>query len=191
MSLWPEISPLMPNFNLYQQLFRQFQMYLLSNQILLDSFNNQMQFNCFQQFIMTNQNPLTFQPKSKQNQVFQQFLMWRKYQQSFPKPIQGVLPRNKITETLNMRDKKFITNNIFHANTGHKVIINVSSDTTIEELLKMYVKKIGLSIESVEKDIMFFFNGAKLDPKSKEKISLALFDFNKILVSDFKNNIGA
>ena len=191
MSLWPEISPLMPNFNLYQQLFRQFQMYLLSNQILLDSFNNQMQFNCFQQFIMTNQNPLTFQPKSKQNQVFQQFLMWRKYQQSFPKPIQGVLPRNKITETLNMRDKKFITNNIFHANTGHKVIIKVSSDTTIEELLKMYVKKIGLSIESVEKDIMFFFNGAKLDPKSKEKIGLALFDFNNILVSDFKNNIGA
>ena len=150
MSLWPEISPLMPNFNLYHQLFRQFQMYLLSNQILLDSFNMQMQFNCFQQFIMTNQNPLSLQPKSKQNQVFQQFLMWRKYQQTFPKPIQGVLPRNKITETLNMRDKGSITNNIFHANTGHKVIINVSSDTTIEELLKMYVKKIGLSIESVE-----------------------------------------
>ena len=191
MSLWPEMSSLMPNFNLYQQLFQQFQIYLLSNQILLDSFNIKMQFKYFQQFLMTNQNPLTLQPISKQNQVFQQFLMWRQYQQPFPKTIQGILPRDKITEKLNMRNGESITKVIIVASTGHKVIINASSDTTFEEIFKMYMKKIGLPLESIGKDVMFFVNGAKQDPKSKESIGSTFYIFGHIIVSDLKNNNGA
>ena len=81
MNLIPGMLGQIPNFNYRPKLFLDFQMYLQTNHILLDSLNMQMKFNCFQQFLMTNQNSLTFQSISKQNQVFQQFLIWRQYQQ--------------------------------------------------------------------------------------------------------------
>ena len=143
-----------PNFNLWQKLFLDFQMYLQSNHILLDSFNIQMQFNCFQQFLMNNQNSLVFQSISKQNQVFQQFLIWRQWQLQ-PQPILGILPRDNITETLKVGSGEFNTTFTMITNSGHKVVIKASSDTTFEELFKMYMKKIGLPLESIGKDVFF------------------------------------
>ena len=180
-----------PNFNLWQKLFLDFQMYLQSNHILLDSFNIQMQFNCFQQFLMNNQNSLVFQSISKQNQVFQQFLIWRQWQQPQPQPILGILPRDNITETLKVGSGEFNTTFTMITNSGHKVVIKASSDTTFEELFKMYMKKIGLPLESIGKDVFFFINGAKIDPKTKESIDSMNLNFAQILVSDFKSNLGA
>ena len=161
-----------------QQIFLQFQMFLTQSQTPFDTLNQQMQFNYFQQFIRMNGNPLAFQPLQMQNQVFQQFLMWRQSQQ-MPKPNQsnngngnnkGVLKRDKITETMNLGSGGLIINITMTASTGHKVVIQASADSTIEELLLKYVQKMGLSPDSVGRDIMFLFNGAKLDPHSKEKL---------------------
>ena len=55
----------------------------------------------------------------------------------------------------------------------------------------MYMKKIGLPLESIGKDVFFIYNGSKIDPKTKESIGSMQLDFSYILVSDFKNNIGA
>lgn len=194
----------MPNINAWQQLFFQFQMYLQQNQILFDSLNPQMQFTYFQQFIMMNSNPLVYQP-AMQSQAFQQFLMWRQCQppqpqpQPQPQPVQpnqnnnmGVIRRDNLTESIDASGGSgFIINVTMTASTGHKVVIKASGETTIEDLLKMYMKKMGLSPDSIGKDVMFLFNGAQLDPKSQEKLGSKFRVTAAITVYDLKGIIGA
>ena len=201
MSFWPMFPQPMAQINPWQQVFVQFQMYLQQSQILFDSFNMQMQFNCFQQFIINMSSPLAFQPVQTQNQVFQQFLIWRQNQQPqqqpapFNPPINnnngGVLPNNKITETIDAGGGGYVINVTMSASTGNKVVIKASPDTTIEELLKMYMKRMGLSNDSIGKDVMFLYNGAQLDCKSQEKIGSKFHIAAAITVYDLKGIIGA
>ena len=200
-----------PQVNPWQQEFLQFQMYLQQSQILFDSFNFQMQFNCFQQFIISIGSQLAYQPVQMQTQAFQQFLMWRQSQiQSPPSPpsplpIQitthtpsnsqnnnnGVLPRNNITDSMEVGSGGYIINVTMNASTGHKLVIKAGSDTTIDELLKCYMKRMGLSQESIGKDIMFMYNGAKLQPDDKQKICTMFRNAAAITVYDIKGIIGA
>lgn len=199
-----------PQANPWQQVFLQFLMYLQQSQILFDSFNFQMQFNCFQQFIISIASPLAFQPVQMQTQVFQQFLMWRQSQiQPPPSPSpnnipiptptpsnsqnnnNGVLPRDKITDSMEVGSGGSIINVTLNASTGHKVVIKAGSDTTIDELLKSYMRRMGLSQESIGKDIMFMYNGAKLLPDNKAKICTIFRNAATITVYDIKGIIGA
>lgn len=204
MPTWGGMFPQpMSNINVWQQLFLQFQMYLQQNQILFDSLNPQMQFSYFQQFIMMQNNTLAFQPIPMQSQVFQQFLMWRQCQhpqpQPQPQPAQpnpnnnmGVIRRDNLTESIDASGGSgFIINVTMTASTGHKVVIKASGETTIEELLKMYMRKMGLSPDSIGKDVMFLFNGAQLDPTSKEKLGSKFRVTAAITVYDLKGIIGA
>jgi hypothetical protein len=207
MSFFPGMYPQsMPQINPWQQIFTQFQMYLQQSQILFDSFNYQMKFSCFQSFIINMQSPLAFQPVQMQNQVFQQFLMWRQNQQPQPQPQPqptpptsannannngGVLPRDNITEMLDVGSGGYVINVTMSASTGHKVVIKAGPEATIEELLKVYMKKMGLSPDSIGKDIMFLFNGSQLDAKSKEKLGSKFRATAAITVYDLKGIIGA
>jgi hypothetical protein len=207
MSFFPGMYPQsMAQINPWQQIFTQFQMYLQQSQILFDSFNYQMKFSCFQSFLINMQNPLAFQPMQMQNQVFQQFLMWRQNQQPQPQPQPqptppttannannngGVLQRDNITEVLDVGSGGYVINVTMSASTGHKVVIKAGPETTIEELLKMYMKKMGLSTDSIGKDVMFLFNGAQLEPKSQDKIGSKFRVTAAITVYDLKGIIGA
>ena len=193
-----------PQVNPWQQVFLQFQMYLQQSQILFDSFNFQMQFNCFQQFIISISSPLAYQPVQMQTQVFQQFLMWRQSQIQTPTPPKpsptpfnsqnnnnGALPRDKITDSMEVGSGGFIINVTMNASTGHKVVIKAGSETTIQELLECYMKRIGLSPDLVGKDIMFMYNGAKLEPNAQKKIGQEFRNAATITVYDLKGIIGA
>lgn len=194
---------MLPQVNPWQQVFLQFLLYLQQSQILFDSFNFQMQFNCFQQFIISISSPLAFQPVQMQTQVFQQFLMWRQsqIQLPIPKPAptpsnpqnnnNGVLPRDKITDSMEVGRGGSIINVTLNASTGHKVVIKAGSDTTVDELLKSYMKRMGLSEQSIGKDIMFMYNGAKLLPDNKAKICTMFRNAASITVYDLKGIIGA
>ncbi len=194
---------MLPQVNPWQQVFLQFLLYLQQSQILFDSFNFQMQFNCFQQFIISISSPLAFQPVQMQTQVFQQFLMWRQsqIQLPIPKPAptpsnpqnnnNGVLPRDKITDSMEVGSGGSIINVTLNASTGHKVVIKAGSDTTVDELLKSYMKRMGLSEQSIGKDIMFMYNGAKLLPDNKAKICTMFRNAASITVYDLKGIIGA
>ena len=199
---------MLPQVNPWQQVFLQFLLYLQQSQILFDSFNFQMQFNCFQQFIISISSQLAYQPVQIQTQVFQQFLMWRQSQiQPSPSPLpitkpnptnsnsqnnnNGALPRDNITESMEVGSGGYIINVTMNASTGHKVVIKAGSETTIKELLECYMKRMGLSPDLVGKDIMFMYNGAKLEPNAQKKIGAEFRNAASITVYDLKGIIGA
>ena len=123
--------------------------------------------------------------------------MWRQCQQPQPQPNPaqpnqnnniGVIRRDYLTETIDAAGGSgFIINVTMTASTGHKVVIKASGETTIENLLKMYI----LSPDSIGKDVMFLFNGAQLDPKSQEKLGSKFRVTAAITVYDLKGIIGA
>ena len=78
----------------------------------------------------------------------------------------------------------------FDASTGLKVILKVPNDTTIKELLKKYVEKIGLSEKVIGTDLIFLFNGGRMDTNSEDSIQ-KFQDFSSITVFDQNNVIGA
>ena len=66
----------------------------------------------------------------------------------------------------------------------------MSDKITIKELIKKYMNKIGLSENYIAKDIIFLFNGGKMDINSEETIK-KYQDFFAITVFDQNNVIGA
>ena len=105
--------------------------------------------------------------------------------------IKELLPRNNKTDVYSMGNGQNIINVTLNASTGNKTVINASADTTIEELLIMYTKKIGLSPEVIGKQIMFLYNGAQLEGNSKAKIGSIFRNQAVITVYDLGGIIGA
>ena len=85
----------------------------------------------------------------------------------------------------------YIINVTMNASTGHKIVISASADTTIEDLLLKYTNRIGLPPNVIGKDIMFLYNGAQLDPKSKQSIGSMFRNIAVITVYDLNGIIGA
>jgi hypothetical protein len=102
-----------------------------------------------------------------------------------------MLPRDKPPETMTIGGGPNIINVTMNASTGYKVVINASAETSIEELLKMYTRKIGLAENVIGKDIMFLYNGAQLDTKSKQSIGSMFRNTAVITVYDLNGIIGA
>ena len=100
------------------------------------------------------------------------------------------LPRNNAVNVINTGGQNII-NVTLNASTGNKTVINASADTTIENLLLMYTTKIGLSKDVIGKEIMFLYNGAQLDCKSKNTIGSIFRNTAVITVYDLGGIIGA
>ena len=158
-----------------QQMWQQFQQWQQQNQYPLQQQNPQMQFQQFLQMQNQQGNQQT-QQGSQQNQE---------------NKIREMLPRNKPAETMTIGGGSNIINVTMNASTGYKVVINASADTSIEELLKMYTRKIGLAENVIGKDIMFLYNGAQLDTKSKQSIGSMFRNTAVITVYDLNGIIGA
>lgn len=56
----------------------------------------------------------------------------------------------------------------------------ISSDKTVEELLLIYARKIGVSPKELNYKLNFLYNGSRLDPYSEDKLS-ELFENNDII----------
>ena len=109
-------------------------------------------------------------------------------------PSKEVLPRpnnfNPIPDNSNFAASSNMKNILFEASTGLKVMIKADINTTIKELLKMYIERIGLNESFIDKDIVFLFTGEKMDSKSEEKIT-KIPNMGVITVFDQNNVIGA
>ena len=94
--------------------------------------------------------------------------------------------KNLISRNYNDKGSIQIT---FNASTGKKVIVEIGPEKTIEDMIKEYVNKIGLSEDHIGKDITFLYNGSQLDHKSKQNIGncfrnpavVTVYDLNDIL----------
>ena len=107
----------------------------------------------------------------------------------------GVLPRgNYVNGDINVTQGEDMINVTFDASTGVKTIVCVKRTTPFKEILKEYVKKIGLpeNIIGSEAGIQFLFNGKRLDPNSEDTpLSLKLKNMTTVSVFDVGNVIGA
>jgi PAX-interacting protein 1 len=107
--------------------------------------------------------------------------------------LRELLPRNNQTISYNevTNQNQCVINLTFIASTGNKILICVNGDVTVENLFKMYVRRLNLPESILEKDIMFNFNGMQLDTTSKEKVMDQFRDGDIIQVYDINNIIGA
>ena len=89
--------------------------------------------------------------------------------------------------------------NIYFENQkGKKIIIRAPENITLLELIEGFFKKVGILNPNYQNEVNFLYNGKSLKElithgnKGNEPISeLGFTDFNKILVIDFKDFVGA
>ena len=80
----------------------------------------------------------------------------------------------------------------FDASTGVKKIIRANNNTTLKELLKMYMQKIGLPDTLIGKQVVFLFCGEKIDVESTKTLKEQnIRNMSSITVFDQGNVIGA
>ena len=87
-------------------------------------------------------------------------------------------------------DKNFI-NIALNASTGLKVIIPISTSSTLEELFKRYSQKVNIPQSALGTKIVFLFGGGKIDPFSREQIGDHFKNGSIITVFDQGGIIGA
>ena len=105
----------------------------------------------------------------------------------------GILPRgNYVNGDINATQGEDMINVTFDASTGVKTIVCVKRTAPFKEILKAYVKKIGLPENLIGTQIQFLFNGKKLEPDSEDTpISLKLKNMTSVTVFDVGNVLGA
>ena len=105
----------------------------------------------------------------------------------------GVLPRgNYVNGDISVAKGEDMVNITFDASTGVKTIVCVKKTTQFKDIFKEYVKKLGLLENVIGKQIVFLFNGKKLDENSEDTPkSLKLQNMASITVFDVGNVIGA
>jgi len=95
---------------------------------------------------------------------------------------------NGVNETMN---DNYVNSNIrnflFITQTGHKKAITMNENRTVGDLLNLYLEKMGLSFNDIQKqNIYFVFNGEKIDINDKRKIKQIFRHINEnILVENF------
>ena len=80
---------------------------------------------------------------------------------------------------------------MFYAATGLSINIVISQNHSLLTLLKKYLAKIGITIESANNRLIFLFNGKSINFDKKTKIKDFFFDNNvKVIVTVTANLIG-
>ena len=99
---------------------------------------------------------------------------------------------NKLIGNPNLPTDGDKINVFFEASTGNTVVLNLSKKTGLLDALKEYIKKIGLQENNIGSEIVFLFNGKKLDHTSTDPIeAFKIGNQSKITVFDQGNIIGA
>ena len=84
-----------------------------------------------------------------------------------------------------------LINIALNASSGLKVIVAISPDSTIEQLISKYAKRVGIPQDALGKKVIFLFNGGKMEVNSQEKISKNIKNGAVVTVIDQGGIIGA
>ena len=205
-----------PFFNIYPQ--NQQNMYQQFNNMynnMPQNNPNLMGFNPFiyQQFM--NLNNMNMNNNNNIQQMFQMFLQWMNnynnynYYYNFKNSLNcGNNTNNEdnqnVKETLPRGDKmiKFeneyvedmgnLKNIVFLASSGFRVLIRAPYSETVENLLRLFARKIGITERALGKDIFFIFDSSYIQINDKRAINeLFQSDNPTITVIDSGNLLGA
>ena len=106
----------------------------------------------------------------------------------------GVLPRGNTDNEINFLPATGDTINVkFDASTGVKKIIRADKNTTtLKQLLRMYMDKIGLPYNLIGQQVVFLYCGEKIDVESDKTLEeYHIRNMSSITVFDQGNVIGA
>ena len=98
----------------------------------------------------------------------------------------GMNINNNLLENMNdiFKGSNDITFIIFENQAGLKILINISQNKTIKELLNLYREKIGADLDFFEKN-EFLYNAGKINPNEKRTIlEYGIRKGERILVED-------
>ena len=74
-------------------------------------------------------------------------------------------------EIMNDNNEPLFYSVVFRVSSGQMINININSNKTLEDLLNLYLNRMGLGIDDIQKKKIFFLNnGQKIDLKDKTKI---------------------
>ena len=156
-----------------------------NNQMNFNNNNNQMNFNNNNNQMNNNNNNNQIN-NSKDNNNFNNA--------NNNKNPGEILPRED--KTLYEGDNKGynqgnLINIALNASSGLKVIVAISPDSTIEQLISKYAKRVGIPQDALGKKVIFLFNGGKMEVNSQEKISKNIKNGAVVTVIDQGGIIGA
>ena len=103
----------------------------------------------------------------------------------------GMNINNNLLENMNdiFKGSNDITFIIFENQAGLKILINISQNKTIKELLNLYREKIGADLDFFEKN-EFLYNAGKINPNEKRTIlEYGIRKGERIVVRNYKNVI--
>jgi hypothetical protein len=84
-----------------------------------------------------------------------------------------------------------LINIALNASSGLKVIVAISPDSTIEELILKYAQRAGVPQDALGTKVIFLFNGGKIEVNSQEKLSKYFKNGAVVTVIDQAGIIGA
>ena len=82
----------------------------------------------------------------------------------------------------------------FNTNSGLSIVINTRKNIQINDLLRVYMIRIGKESNLFDEDIYFLYNAKKLDKNDTREINhpdIGMHDNSNITVCDINNKIGA
>ena len=105
---------------------------------------------------------------------------------------EDLIPRSKKNESVDFyKNEQFKLNIIMTASSGLIISLPTPPYVTISQLLKNYVKKIGLGEHVLKKDLTFLFNAELIKYNDNRPISAIFQDNMNVTVVDAKGIIGA
>ena len=85
--------------------------------------------------------------------------------------LKGLLSReNKLIGDPTLPTGQGYINVFFEASTGNTVVLNIKDNLGLRDALKLYMQKLGLAENHIGKEIVFLFNGKKLEHESNDPI---------------------
>ena len=83
-------------------------------------------------------------------------------------------------------------NIVFQVTVGNKFNVIAPNSMKMKDLFINFITKLGLSTQSIGKDIFFVYNALRVDPNENRTLSeMSIIDSSIIMVIDTKGLIGA
>ena len=164
------------------------------NQMNFNNNNNQMNFNNNNNQMNFNNNNNQMNNNNNNNQINNSNDNNNFNNANNNKNPGEILPRED--KTLYEGDNKGynqgnLINIALNASSGLKVIVAISPDSTIEELISKYAKRVSIPQDALGKKVIFLFNGGKMEVNSQEKVGKNIKNGAVVTVIDQGGIIGA
>jgi hypothetical protein len=189
-----------------QMMYNMYTNYMNQNNNQMNMMNNvggnanQMNFNNNQMNFNNNNNQMNFNNNNNQmnnnnnNQANNSNANNNLNNTNNDKNDNEILPRED--KTLYEGDNKGysqgnLINIALNASSGLKVIVAISPDCTIEELILRYAQRAGVPKDALGTKVIFLFNGGKMEVDSQEKLSKYFKNGAVVTVIDQGGIIGA